>query len=146
MPEPAADNVMDLTRIANEQRFFIPGPLPSLNQMLDARVKKIAAMSRGKARVDQYTLMKKEWTRICAEAAIAQGIKPVESCYFTFHWQSKDRRTEKDNLAVARKFILDGLELARIMKDHWDNVVGWTDTFEINKKEPGVLVVMWPSE
>lgn len=128
----------------SEQRFFIPGPLPSLNQMLDARVKKIHAMSRGKKRVDQYTLMKKTWTEICANAAIVAGVKPVERCYFTFHWRAKDRRTEKDNLAVARKFILDGLELARIMKDHWDNVVGWTDTFEINKKEPGVLVVMYP--
>lgn len=135
-----------LATIANEQRFFIPGPLPSLNEMLDARVKKIAAMSRGKKRVDQYTLMKKKWTEICADAAIAGGVKPMGSALFTFYWIAKDRRTEKDNLAVARKFILDGLELAGIMKDHWDNVVGWTDLFEINKKEPGVLVVMWPNE
>ena len=135
-----------LESIANEQRFFIPGPLPSLNQMLDARSKKIAKLCRGKARVDQYTLMKAKWTRICAEAAIAGGVKPMPSARFDFYWVAKDRRTEKDNLAVARKFILDGLELAGVMKDHWDNVIGWEDHFEINKKEPGVLVVMWPNE
>ena len=70
----------------------------------------------------------------------------MERCFFKFYWQAKNRRTEKDNLAAARKFILDGLELAGIMKDHWDNVIGWTDLFEINKKEPGVLVVMRPNE
>ena len=129
--------------IRRAQQFFIPGPLPSLNQMLDARVKKIPAMSKGKKRVDQYTLMKAEWTRICADAAIAAKIKPVKSATFFFHWNAKDRRTEKDNLATARKFILDGLELAGVMKDHWDNVTGWMDTFDIDKENPGVLVVMY---
>lgn len=84
---------------------------------------------------------REETNRIWAEC-IQQKIElQKKGCFIVFQWYSKDRRKDKDNVAFAKKFILDGLVLARIIKsDGWDFVSGFLDIFYIDEKDPRVEV------
>jgi hypothetical protein len=55
----------------------------------------------------------------------------------------KDRRRDKDNVASARKFVLDGLVLAKVLNgDGWRWIDGWWDRFSVNPDRPGVGVTI----
>jgi hypothetical protein len=46
-----------------------------------------------------------------------------------------------DNIAVAKKFILDGLLAAKKIKnDGWNEVVGWEEHFNVDRKNPRIEV------
>lgn len=68
---------------------------------------------------------------------LAAGIKPITTeTFFVFRWTVKDRRKDKDNIAFAKKFILDGLVEAGILpNDGWEYVGGWIDEFYIDATE-----------
>ena len=52
----------------------------------------------------------------------------------------KNKRYDPDNIVAAKKFILDGIVKAGLLKgDGWAEVAGFTETWEIGK-EPGVWV------
>ena len=57
-----------------------------------------------------------------------------------FHWIEDNRRRDLDNVAFAKKFILDALvECGKIKGDSQKYVVGFTDTFEV-KDWPQIVV------
>ena len=59
-----------------------------------------------------------------------------------FHWIEKTSRRDLDNVAFAKKFILDALvELGVLTDDSQKYVKGFTDTFE-KGKENGVIVTI----
>ncbi len=111
--------------------FFIPGPLPGRNeQEAAARTNRYAAAS-----------MKKKWTQHCAHVFAGTGahFDRIKVC---FTWIAKDRRMDPDNVSCGgKKFIMDGLVMAGIIKnDGWKNVSGFTDHFHVDKRNPGVIV------
>lgn len=56
-------------------------------------------------------------------------------------WYCRDNRKDIDNVAFAKKFILDGLVAARVLEnDSRRFVSGFTDEFFIDKKNPRVEV------
>ena len=59
---------------------------------------------------------------------------------FTFY--EKDRRRDKDNVAsFARKVIQDALvKCGTLQDDGWDHVTGYLDRFEVDKKNPRIVV------
>jgi len=58
-----------------------------------------------------------------------------------FTWYCKDRRTDPDNIAFAKKFILDGLVESGILEDDgWKNIRRFEDHFKISKDNPRVVV------
>lgn len=64
--------------------------------------------------------------------------KPV---YIVFTWIEKNKRKDKDNVAFAKKFILDALVKCRIIPDDgWDNIAGFDDRFAVDKENPRVVV------
>lgn len=118
--------------------FFIPGPLPGLNEM-------IAAAKGCGGRGRRYAATKARWTQTCALHALAAGLKPhsLARARFAFRWVEEHRRRNPDNVAAGgRKLIFDGLVTAKILpNDGWKEIAGWDDTFEVGDR-PGVHVTV----
>ena len=118
----------------SRQTFFIPGPLPGLNELVNA--------AKGRYGRHEYTRMKNE----CEEKVIlfAHAIHPVAIVRFQFHWMEKDKRRDLDNISAGgRKIILDALVRGgKIPGDGWKNVRGWNDEFGVSKTAPGVYVTI----
>lgn len=57
-----------------------------------------------------------------------------------FHWIEPNKRRDLDNIAFAKKFILDALvECGKLKDDNRRFVTGFTDTFEYAKKPKIIL-------
>ena len=66
----------------------------------------------------------------------SQKIKPVAQYPVTvsFKWYSKNTRKDVDNIAFAKKFILDGLVMAKVIdNDSQQFVKGFSDEFFVDK-------------
>lgn len=114
--------------------FFIPGPLPGLNEI-------IGAANRNR---HIYAKMKRELTEsIALRARAARLIRP-ERADLCFVWYERDRRRDPDNVAGGgRKFILDGLVKAGVLQgDGWRHVARWHDAFLVHSSQPGVYVTI----
>ena len=132
------------------QELKIPGPLPGLNQIIEAAKEQalwdswFAKKGRKKPRAptNTYSAMKRQWGGLIKACIKVQAIRPVPSAFFEFEWREKDRRRDPDNVAAGgRKLILDGLTRAGIIRDDgWKHVAGWKDSFVVDKAEPGVVV------
>lgn len=119
--------------------LFIQGPLPGLNDIIDAAK---GTLGRGY----NYSRMKARWTNAVALQVRAARIPPMPSARFLFTWVEKNRRRNKDNIAGGgRKFVLDGLVTARVLSnDGWTEVVSWSDRFIVDPRRPGVEVTIEP--
>ncbi len=118
-----------------EYLLTIPGRLCSLNEFIKAeRTSKYKAAN-----------IKRENEDIIIIAIMQQlrGVrieKPVEIHYT---WVEKDKRRDRDNIAFAKKFVQDALVKSGVLKDDgWDDVFGFSDRFEIDKKNPRVEVLI----
>jgi hypothetical protein len=115
--------------------FFIPGPLPGLNEMIGQ------AKGCG-GRGARYARIKDRWTQTCALHALAAGLKPMARVRLGFRWVERNRQRNPDNIACAHKYILDGLVTAKVLaNDGWSQVAGWSDSFEVGER-PGVWVTL----
>lgn len=75
--------------------------------------------------------IKKTLTELVAWECKAQKIYPVERAQIRFIWTETNRKRDKDNIAFAKKFILDGLQTAGILSnDGWSQIAGLSDDFE----------------
>lgn len=114
------------------KKLIIEGELPSLNEYINAeRTNKYAGATIKR----NSTMMVLAYARKSKLEAI---MTPV---VLLFKWYMKDRRKDIDNVAFAKKFILDGLVKAGILYD--DNqkwVKGFQDKFYIDKKKPRIEV------
>lgn len=60
-----------------------------------------------------------------------------------FSWYEPNKKRDKDNIAFAKKFILDSLVKSRILQgDGWKYVDGFSDKFYVDKNSPRVEVEM----
>lgn len=119
------------------QSFFVPGPLPGLNEV-------IAAAKSGHGRGNGYARLKQSWTDAVWALALSAKLQPCDGpASVCFEWRERDRRRDPDNVAGARKFLLDGLVKAGVLADDgWDEVEMWIDRFQVDKAKPGVLVTI----
>lgn len=84
---------------------------------------------------------KKEQMRICALSMVKYRRTQLTNCTIVFSWYEKNRRRDKDNVAFAKKFILDAMqEVGILQNDGWDDVAGFTDRFYVDAKNPRVEV------
>lgn len=59
------------------------------------------------------------------------------------HWFCKDRMKDPDNIAAAKKFIMDGLVLAEIIEnDGWKQIRSFCDRFSIDRNFPRIVVTL----
>ena len=64
-------------------------------------------------------------------------------CFICFEWHEKTTRRDKDNVAFAKKFILDAMQKAeKLANDNNRCLIGFTDTF-VYDKQYGVNLTIW---
>lgn len=118
-----------------EYKLIIQGRLCSLNEYISAE------------RSNRYkgAKIKRDNERIIT-AAISQqlrGVKISNPVRMDYLWAVPDKRTDRDNIVFARKFIQDALVSCGVLRDDgWDYVVGFYDRFEIDKKNPRIEVLI----
>ena len=113
------------------QTLIIHGRMPDLNAILSEAFNSRYAYGR----------MKKDETERVFWSVKEQGIRPVCSAYFIFTWFEKNKRKDPDNVVAARKFIMDGLVKAKVIKtDGWAHVLGWIDVLKVDQRAPRVEV------
>jgi len=113
------------------QEFTIQGELCDLNTYIN------------KERANRFigAKIKKEQTEICRWAC--NNLKPTDNIHIMFKWYCKNKRKDKDNVAYAKKFAIDGMVKAGIIpNDGWNNIKGFTDEFYIDKENPRIEVII----
>lgn len=112
--------------------LIIPGTLPGLNDYIKA------------CRADKYAGadMKKTTEEFIGwEIRRQLKNKCFISVVITFSWYEPKKNRDKDNIAFAKKFILDALqEVGTLSGDGWGQVVGFSDEFYIDKDNPRVEI------
>ena len=67
----------------------------------------------------------------------------MERVFITFRWFCKNRKKDSDNIVVGKKFILDGLVEAGVLKnDGWKQVAGFKDEFEVDRDNPRIEIII----
>jgi hypothetical protein len=119
------------------QRLWIPGHVPSLNEVIEAAK---GAGGRGY----RYAKMKREWGELIWALAKAAKLQPVRRARLGFLWIEKDRRRDPDNVAGAgHKLICDALVKASILPgDGWEHIAGFSDDFIVDPSRHGVEVTI----
>lgn len=91
------------------------------------------------------SIKKKETERVFWDCKYSDPLAKVKKypVIITFSWFSRDCRKDIDNVAFAKKFILDGLVMARVLEnDSRKFVAGFKDYFFIDKKNPRCEVLI----
>ena len=110
--------------------FEIPGTLPTLNEYVNReRANRYAAASMKKQAQKRI--------RECMENPPRfKGYVEVE-----ISWYRPDMRCDKDNVAFAKKFILDALQEAGVIrKDSWKLCTPYDVGFMVNRQNPRTVV------
>jgi len=133
------------TAVTRTFQFWIPGPLPGLNEALGA-----CRQSRGKG--SAYSQLKKVWTHAVKGDVRAYVSVPLSfhRADFNFLWHElrvgRKRGRDPDNVHHGAKYIFDGLVAAGVLKDDTAEYVGRVTheplVFVGTPGEVGVLVTM----
>lgn len=110
----------------------IPFRLPSLNEYID------------KCRGNRYggANFKKSVERDIMIILNTQHFLITSPVHVTFIWHEPNSRRDKDNVAFAKKFILDALQKSgRLKNDNNNYIAGFTDRFVYDRSE-GVEVII----
>lgn len=112
-------------------QVVIPLKLPSLNEYVNAcRTNKFAG---GKMKKDAQRDISIFLKRLPTYKA------PVR---IRFHWVEKNAKRDLDNIAFAKKFILDALvESGKLVDDSRKWVVGFEDEFSLGKDYAVILTI-----
>ena len=113
-------------------KFTIQGELPDLNTYINAeRGNRYAGAS-----------LKKKATEKVVLSILESGCKErFNNISLAITYYCKNKRKDKDNIAFAKKFILDGLQKAgTIENDGWKNIDFWNEGFQIDKENPRIYV------
>jgi hypothetical protein len=127
--------------------FFLPLPdlieLANYNALEAARGRMAAARDTGdRTRQNAYNERKRKIQADCVVALLAAGSRRVTIPFGTtvrvhFTWFCPDRRLDPDNVAAAKKIVMDALARTRdrsvgagvIHCDGWHCVAGFSDSF-----------------
>lgn len=70
-----------------------------------------------------------------------KGFKIDGTAELHFRWYEPNRKRDLDNIAFAKKFVLDALVSNGVLiADGWKGVSGFTDTFFVDKDDPRIEV------
>ncbi len=69
------------------------------------------------------------------------GFKVEGKALLYFRWYEPDRRRDPDNVAFAKKFILDALVKNKVIEsDGWRGLSGFTDDFYVDPENPRIEI------
>lgn len=113
--------------------FTVEQKLPGLNDY-------ISALNANRYKGNK---LKRETQDDIISAIRASRVMPVQRypVQIIFEWHEKNRRRDLDNIASAKKFILDALQEAKVLKgDGQKQISGFSDRFIIPDTWDGVTV------
>ena len=115
-------------------KFIVKGSLAGLNDLIAAN---------RKHRIVGNNLKRKNTDMV--KAAIYRARLNAHKCKepitINIYWYEKDRRRDKDNIASAKKYILDALVETKLIKnDGWDNISNFSDYFCVDKSNPRIEI------
>jgi len=116
------------------QKLVINFKLPTMNEII----------AMAKVHPLKYAQCKKKYTSVIALLA-RQQLKPITEypIKIEFHWYPKNLRTDCDNLSSGKKYILDGLVKAGILKnDNYKYFSEFRDIFKVDSKNARVEVMI----
>lgn len=116
------------------EKIIIKGTLPSLNQIINEAKKHPMA----------YQDMKSENTNKCQwpMKELPPDFNP-EQIFLNITYYVPDWRTDPDNVAACKKFLLDAFVEEEIIEDDTHNyVAGWKEHFRKDKDNPRIEVVI----
>ena len=113
--------------------FDIPGTLSTLNEYVNReRTNRFSAAALKR--------MTQDYIRECIPADAPKFYGHV---VVWFSWIRPDMRCDKDNVAFAKKFVLDALqEEGIIAKDSWKLCTPYDRQFAVNKSNPRTVVMI----
>ena len=121
-------------------RFTIPGGLTDLNDYINKeRSHRMQAAKLKKSQTDMVALC-------------AMNLPIFDTIFLEIDYYLPNKRKDKDNIAFAKKFILDGLvEAGKIKGDGWKHIIehpvlgtSWIERFKIDKDNPRIEVKVFP--
>lgn len=112
-------------------KLILAGRLPGLNEYIKACRGNRYAGAKMKSDIEKD---------ICWQ--IKEQIKQsFTSVTLIFNWYEPKKNRDKDNIAFAKKFILDALQATGTLSgDGWGQVIGFSDEFYIDKVNPRVEI------
>lgn len=122
------------------KHLLIEGELTALNEFINAerRNRYIAAK------------IKKDETGYCQDVAEKIDLKLQETdfpCALIITWYVKNKRKDADNIAFAKKFILDGLVEAGVLpNDNRKYVQGFMDIVKEDRERQRIEITFVPIE
>lgn len=113
-------------------KLVIKGRLCGLNEYIEAERR-----NRYKA-----ATMKREGEAIVGWGIKACRLKKVsQPVLMRYRWFEPNQKRDKDNITFGRKIIQDALVKMGILQgDGWKHIVGFTDEFYVDKKDPRIEV------
>lgn len=109
------------------RKFIINEKLPSLNEYIN------------KCRANKYegaNFKRNIENTICWYIKLAKLDKIEKPCFIKFEWHERTRKRDCDNIASAKKFILDALQKSEIIKnDNQKYITGFSDVFVKDDKD-----------
>lgn len=117
-----------------EQTFVIEGRLMGLNEYVNEC--RSTAYSGNSAKRQQEAIV--GWSVKGARLQPHDGLVRL-----SFLWVEPNKRRDKDNVAFAKKFILDALVRQGVLgKDGWSHVDGFDDDFDVDRQRPRIEVTI----
>lgn len=122
------------------QGLFIPGRVPSLNEVLA-----MAKTQRGK--YSPYNELKSAWTENTVMLAQNKRLVPmtglVEAAFLIC--EPNERRDPDNFCSVVAKFVLDGLVKAGVIQgDGWKHLARLSYAWHCDPIRPGIRVMLTP--
>ncbi len=119
-----------------QAEYFLPGEFTDLNTYINKeRTNRILAAM----------IKRDETLRVQYELLGRVNFIREYPVIIEFFWRCKNAKKDPDNIAFAKKFILDGMVKGMILQnDTWEFIRGFVDHFEVvkNDKDIGVIVVV----
>lgn len=117
-------------------RLWIPGPLPGLNEIIDAR-------ARANGKWNGYAVMKKSMGVKVALFANAARLEKIGPSHFSYFFIEPNKRRDPSNfIAGGIKIIEDGLQEAGLLdNDGWKHVLSIRTRWSVGP-QPGVEVTI----
>ena len=113
---------------------FIPGRLPGANEYINA----CRADSR------KGNEMKRDAQMLCLCGLHKLPRHNARRVGIKFIWVEPNKNRDPDNIAFAKKFILDQMQTMKIISgDGWRQIAFLQDEFRVDKEKPGVEVHLY---
>lgn len=115
-------------------KLTVWGQLPGLNEYIDACRRNYHAGAKMKKEAEYIVT-------VCARKTLKRW-RASSPVFMRYTWYEPNKHRDKDNISgMGRKIIQDALVTAGYLKnDGWNEIVGFADTFRVDKNEPRIEV------